>query len=130
MNLAGILRQVNRCLSGRIATANHDHIVFPAQLGLNVRSSVINSLAFKLLQVLDLRLVVLRAAGNDDAAGANSLAAIHAQLVRTALAIQLRYVVRDQNLRAKLLCLRGGATRQLLAGDSHWEAQIIFDLRA
>ena len=75
MNFSRRLREVHRGLSGGVPSADYHHFVVPAQLRFDVSGAVINALAFKLFQIVDGRLVVLRAAGNYDRARANGLAA-------------------------------------------------------
>ena len=68
MHVARGLGQEHSSLSGGVASTDDYNILVFAELRFDVRRAVINSLAFELLEIGEMRLVVLRAGGDDDGA--------------------------------------------------------------
>src|SRR5581483_7390857 len=95
-------------------------------LRLDVSSAVIDSTTFKLLQILDLGLVVVCAGRDDDRARRDHCSIVEHELVRMLRAIELDCRARDQHSGSKLLCLIQSACRKFLARNSCWKSEIVF----
>src|SRR5271157_6536687 len=128
VNLVGSLCQEDCCLAGRIAAADDDDLITSAELRLHERSRVINSISFELLQVGDVRLIVLRSSGDDDAASLQNVAVLQRELVWSLIAVDLDHPLSHQHLSAEFFCLDDGAAREFQAGDASRETNVVLYL--
>ena len=123
-------RQKNRSLAGRISTADDNHLIPSADLRFHEGSCVINSIAFELFKVCDIRLVVLCPGGDDDAARLHDLSIFKREPIRPLIAVDLDHSLSNLHLSAEFLCLGNSAAREFHSGDARWKPNVVFYLRA
>ena len=113
LHASGGLREKHRRLTGGVATADDDDLLAHAQLRLHLRRAVVHARAFELREVIERRLAVLGAGGDDQRARRDARPVVHLHGVRRPIAGQLRGAFRDHDLGAELLGLRVRASREL-----------------
>ena len=124
------LGQEHRRLSGRVASADDDHLVAAAGLRLDERRAVVDAGAFESREVLDRGAPVLHAGGDDHRPRRHPHAIVDDDREGRSLAGEFGGASGDQDLRAEFLRLRVGAAGQLLTRNPRGEAEIVFDPRA
>ena len=117
-------------MSRGVAAADNGHLLSFAQLRFHKGRAVINSLTFEFIEVAKRRLVVLCAGGYDDGPCRETVPVVQDQLERPPCAFQAHNAVRDHHSCSEFFGLYNRSCRQLLAGDSGWESQIIFNFGA
>src|SRR4051812_23737559 len=123
-------RQIDRCLTRRVAAADDDRLFSLAEARFDWRRAVIDARALETAQLRKRKLAILRASREDDRARPDGAADLQLETIRAEIADEFRRRPGDAHLGAELLRLREGASRQLLTGDAGGEAEIVFDLRA
>ena len=103
----------HRSLTGGVATADDDDLLALAELRLHRRCAVVHARAFELREVVERRLAILGAGSDDHRARRDAPTILHLHGVRRSIAGQLRGAFRDHDLRAELLGLRVGTSREL-----------------
>src|ERR1700756_2689618 len=86
VDLAYCLCQEDCCLTGRVAAANHNDLLACAQLCFHGCGGVVDALPLESFQILDVRLVVLSAGSNNNAARGDATAIFQGKLVRMLIA--------------------------------------------
>jgi PiT family inorganic phosphate transporter len=89
---------------------------------------VIDALPLELFQVCNVRLVVLSAGCDNNAARLDDAAIFQSKLVWALVASDLYHFLADHHLRTKFLCLHNRAVSKLLPRNAHWKANIVLDL--
>jgi len=111
----GGLREKHRRLSRGVATADHHDVVVDTQLRLHRRRGVVHARAFELGEVLERRLPVLCARGDDHRPRRNAHPVINLHGIRVSVAREPGRAFRDHDLRAELLGLRVRPPGELLS---------------
>src|SRR5579859_3684280 len=89
--------------------------------------AVVDSHAFKALNILERQLAILRSSGDYDAARRNTASTVDLNCIGPFAARQLYGSACNQHLGSKLLCLCIGASGKLLSRDAGRKAKIVLD---
>src|SRR4051812_42973389 len=115
MHLAGGLREEHGSLACRVSSADDNNLLALAQLRLDIGCPVVNAVAFKLLEIGEARLVVLRSRSDDDGSRGQRLSAVEDDHIGAALATEFLDIARNDHAGAKFLGLCGGAGSEFLS---------------
>lgn len=115
MHALHCLCQEHGGLAGGIAAAGRYYLLADAELRLHRRRGIVDTRALEPGEVLERRLPVLRARGDDHRARRHPHAIANLQGVRLLAARQRRCAFRNHDLRTALLGLRVRASGELLA---------------
>ena len=114
-------------LSGRVSAADHEHAPIDERGRLRRRRAVIHAGAGVRRHARRGMLAVLHA-GRGQQRPRDDLAAVaERQVLVSRVDRHARHFERHEELRAKPLCLRHGAARQLAAADTRWKPKVVFD---
>ena len=122
-------RQEHRRLARRVAAADDDDVLVDAKARFDRGRGIMNALAFILFVIIYVERSVSRAAGDDDRARLNQLAAFHPQRVGALVAIERGNGPRYGKACTEFLRLDPGSTGKCLPRNARREAEIVLDLR-
>src|SRR5581483_4387857 len=93
-------------LARGVCATDYGHVDSLTELRFNLRRAVVDSPSFEILQIGELRFLVLCTCGNDDGTGGDGIPVVQHHLVGTAAAVELGDAVADHHLGAEFLRLR------------------------
>jgi hypothetical protein len=79
------------------------------------------------VQILNLRLVVLSAGGDNNAPRVDEPTVFQSKLVRPLVASDLHHLLTDHHLSAEFFCLHNRTAGKLLPRNAHWKTEIVLD---
>src|SRR3989441_364511 len=126
----GGLGQERGGLARGVAGAHDDHFFTGAQLRLHKRGGVIHARALELREVVDLEAPILRSRRDDHRACRQPVPIADLERVRRTAAGEPTGPGPDHQLGPELLCLAGGAGRELQTADPGGKAEVVLDPRA
>src|SRR5262249_27255605 len=122
-----VVREEHRGLAGRVAGADDVDVEAVRARSLAARGAVEDPLADQPVEALDRQLPPRDSPRDDDRPGAEDVAAVEVHLA--ARRVDARDRARDEDLGAEPARLLQRAARELVAGDTRREAEVVLDPR-
>ena len=119
-------REEHSSLPRRVASADYDHILVPAENRFHRSCGVEEAAVLVVLVVFDRQLTVLCPRGHHHGASAHWNAAGESKLVNSIHLLDRHSLSRDCELNPKFQSLQLGTASELLSPDAGWKAKIVF----